>query len=59
MKKSITLRDLDNERMILYANAPTHGLAQEVTAAFRAEGVRLLFSFALVLGAGFWGSGLG
>jgi LysR family transcriptional regulator, benzoate and cis,cis-muconate-responsive activator of ben and cat genes len=40
-KKSITLRDLGNEPMILYPNAPVHGLAQEVAAAFRAEGVRL------------------
>ncbi|MFM0337704.1 LysR family transcriptional regulator [Paraburkholderia fungorum] len=40
-KKAVTLRDLDSERMILYPNAPVHGLAQEVTAAFRAEGVRL------------------
>jgi DNA-binding transcriptional LysR family regulator len=40
-KKSIALGDLDNERMILYPNAPVHGLAQEVAAAFRSEGVRL------------------
>lgn len=40
-KKSISLRDLDNERMILYPNAPVHGLAQEVAAAFRSEGLRL------------------
>ncbi|WP_087751941.1 LysR substrate-binding domain-containing protein [Paraburkholderia caledonica] len=40
-KKSVTLRDLDNERMILYPNAPVHGLAQEVAAAFRAENVQL------------------
>jgi DNA-binding transcriptional LysR family regulator len=40
-KKSITLRELDDEPMILYPNAPVHGLAQEVAAAFRSEGVRL------------------
>lgn len=40
-KKSVTLRDLDNEQMILYPNAPVHGLAQEVAAAFRAENVQL------------------
>ncbi|WP_027210755.1 LysR substrate-binding domain-containing protein [Burkholderia sp. WSM2232] len=40
-KKAVTLRDLDNERMILYPNAPVHGLAQEVAAAFRAENVQL------------------
>ncbi len=40
-KKSVSLSDLDNERMILYPNAPVHGLAQEVAAAFRSEGVRL------------------
>jgi len=38
---TIGFNRLDNERMILYPNAPVHGLAQEVTAAFRAEGVRL------------------
>jgi DNA-binding transcriptional LysR family regulator len=40
-KKCVTLRDLDEERMILYPNAPVHGLAQEVTAAFRAESLQL------------------
>jgi len=40
-KKSITLRDLDDEPMILYPNSPVHGLAQEVAAAFRSEGLRL------------------
>ncbi|AFT84985.1 LysR substrate-binding domain-containing protein [Paraburkholderia phenoliruptrix] len=40
-KKTVTLRDLDNERMILYPNAPVHGLAQEVAAAFRAENLQL------------------
>lgn len=41
VKKSITLRDLDDEPMILYPNSPVHGLAQEVAAAFRSEGLRL------------------
>lgn len=40
-KPFIRLPDLDNEPMILYPNAPVYGLAQEVTAAFRSEGVRL------------------
>jgi LysR family transcriptional regulator, benzoate and cis,cis-muconate-responsive activator of ben and cat genes len=40
-KKSVSLSDLDNERMILYPNALVHGLAQEVAAAFRSEGFRL------------------
>ncbi|ALS58615.1 MULTISPECIES: LysR substrate-binding domain-containing protein [Pandoraea] len=40
-RTSLTLADLDNERMILYPNAPMPGLAEEVTAAFRAEGVTL------------------
>ncbi len=40
-KKTISLSDLDDEPMILYPNAPVYGLAQEVVAAFRAEGVRL------------------
>nr|WP_205194202.1 MULTISPECIES: LysR family transcriptional regulator [unclassified Burkholderia] len=40
-KKSISLRDLDDEPMILYPNAPVHGLAQEVALAFRMEGLRL------------------
>jgi DNA-binding transcriptional LysR family regulator len=40
-KKSIALRDLDDEPMILYPNSPVHGLAQEVAGAFRSEGVRL------------------
>ena len=35
------LADLDNERMILYPNAPVPGLAEEVAAAFRDEGVTL------------------
>lgn len=40
-KKTVSLRDLDDEPMILYPNAPVHGLAQEVAAAFRDEHVRL------------------
>jgi len=40
-KKAIGLADLDDQPMILYPNAPVYGLAQEVTAAFRAENVRL------------------
>ncbi|MGI4813565.1 MAG: LysR substrate-binding domain-containing protein [Janthinobacterium lividum] len=40
-KKSVTLRDLDDAPMIVYPNAPVHGLAQEVATAFRAAGVRL------------------
>ncbi|WP_233838084.1 LysR family transcriptional regulator [Paraburkholderia sp. ZP32-5] len=40
-KKTVSLRDLDDEPMILYPNAPVHGLAQEVALAFRAEGLRL------------------
>lgn len=40
-RASVTLADLDNERMILYPNAPMHGLAEEIAAAFRAEGVTL------------------
>jgi DNA-binding transcriptional LysR family regulator len=40
-KKSISLRDLEDQPMILYPSAPVHGLAQEVAAAFRDEGVRL------------------
>lgn len=41
-KKRIALSDLEHQPMILYPNAPVHGLAQEVAAAFRASGVRLL-----------------
>lgn len=40
-RTSLTLADLDNEGMILYPNAPMPGLAEEVAAAFRAEGVTL------------------
>jgi len=41
LKKRIRIPDLEGEPMILYPNVPLHGLAQEVTAAFRAEGVPL------------------
>jgi len=37
----ITLADLDDQPQILYPNVPLRGLAQEVTEAFRREGVRL------------------
>ncbi len=40
-KTRLTLRDLDNEPMILYPSAPVHGLIEEVEAAFRAEGIQL------------------
>ncbi|WP_028216650.1 LysR substrate-binding domain-containing protein [Paraburkholderia oxyphila] len=40
-RKYITLKDLDDEPMILYPNAPVHGLAQEVATAFRTEGYTL------------------
>ncbi|MEK6348310.1 MAG: LysR substrate-binding domain-containing protein [Burkholderia sp.] len=40
-RKAVTLRDLDDEPMIVYPNAPVHGLAQEVANAFRAENVTL------------------
>jgi len=41
-KTRLSLSDLENQPMILYPNAPVHGLAQEVSAAFRAHGLRLL-----------------
>jgi LysR family transcriptional regulator, benzoate and cis,cis-muconate-responsive activator of ben and cat genes len=37
----ISVRDLDNEPMILYPNVPTRGLAQEIISAFHREGARL------------------
>jgi DNA-binding transcriptional LysR family regulator len=40
-KQFIQIADLDDQPMILYPNASVFGLAQEVTAAFRTEGVRL------------------
>jgi DNA-binding transcriptional LysR family regulator len=41
-RASLTIPDLDGEPMIVYPNVPMHGLAQEVAAAFEAEGVRLV-----------------
>lgn len=58
-KRELSLRDLEDEPIILYPNVPTPGLAREVTTAFGAEGVRLhvvqhvedvLTSIALVAG---------
>lgn len=58
-KREVSLRDLEDEPVILYPNVPTPGLAREVTTAFGAEGVRLhvvqhvedvLTSIALVAG---------
>ncbi|MEC5404914.1 LysR family transcriptional regulator [Paraburkholderia sp. MPAMCS5] len=40
-KDAIRLGDLDGERMILYPNAPVHGLAQEIAAAFHDERITL------------------
>jgi DNA-binding transcriptional LysR family regulator len=40
-REYIRLSDLDSEPMILYPNAPVSGLAEEVAAAFRDEGVNL------------------
>lgn len=40
-REEIELQDLDDEPMILYPNAPVPGLAQEVSVAFRSEGVHL------------------
>lgn len=39
--KELTLRDLEDQPMILYPNLPISGLAQEVDNAFRREGRRL------------------
>ncbi|SDV46725.1 DNA-binding transcriptional regulator, LysR family [Chitinasiproducens palmae] len=41
-KDVVALSDLDGEPMILYPNAPIHGLAQEVAAAFADEGLDLV-----------------
>jgi len=41
LRKRIRIAELAGEPMILYPNLPMHGLAHEVTAAFRAEGVPL------------------
>lgn len=40
-RREVSLRDLDNEPMILYPNLPIAGLAQRVAAAFEREKVRL------------------
>lgn len=40
-REEITLRDLEDQPMILYPNLPIAGLAQEVDGAFRREGRRL------------------
>lgn len=40
-KRSVSIRDLADQPMILYPNLPMPGLAQEVMAAFHGEGVRL------------------
>lgn len=39
-QSSVSLQDLDDEPMVVYPNAPLHGLGQEIAAAFRTEGVR-------------------
>lgn len=41
-KRSITLRDLEDQPIILYPNLPLRGLAQEVIGAFQNDGVRLV-----------------
>ncbi|WP_028602366.1 LysR family transcriptional regulator [Ottowia thiooxydans] len=40
-KREITLRDLEDEPMILYPNQPIAGLAQEISSAFQRENVRM------------------
>lgn len=40
-RSEIRIRDMADEPLILYPNTPLRGLAQEVAAAFRTEGVRL------------------
>lgn len=40
-QREVAVRDMDNEPLILYPNAPLPGLAQEVTNAFRREGARM------------------
>lgn len=58
-QRRITLRDLEDEPLILYPNVPLPGLARQVTQAFAHEGVRMrvaqqvedvLTSIALVAG---------
>lgn len=55
----VTMRDMDNEPLILYPNSPLPGLAQQVATAFHREGARMnvvqsvddvLTSIALVAG---------
>jgi len=41
VRPSLRIPDLDGVPLIVYPNVPMRGLAQEVTDAFRAEGVRL------------------
>lgn len=41
-RDSVRLRDLHREPMILYPNAPLHGLAEEVAAAFAEENLELV-----------------
>ncbi|MGJ9417573.1 LysR substrate-binding domain-containing protein [Massilia sp. CMS3.1] len=41
-KSTITLRDLEDQPIILYPNTPIRSFAQEVISAFRNEGVRLV-----------------
>jgi len=41
VRPSLRIPDLDGVPLIVYTNVPMRGLAQEVTDAFRAEGVRL------------------
>jgi LysR family transcriptional regulator, benzoate and cis,cis-muconate-responsive activator of ben and cat genes len=40
-RKVVGVADLDGQPLILYPNVPMHGLAQEVTEAFRQEGARI------------------
>ncbi|WP_151778674.1 LysR family transcriptional regulator [Acinetobacter brisouii] len=40
-KEVITLADLDNQPMIMYPNAPMHGMMQVISQAFQQEGVKL------------------
>ena len=40
-RKVITLKDMHDQPMIVYPNAPVYGLAQQVAAAFREEGYGL------------------
>lgn len=58
-QREVTVRDMDNEPLILYPNSPLPGLAQQVASAFHREGARMnvvqsvddvLTSIALVAG---------